>query len=484
MAVFEIQGPDGQIFEIEAPDEQSAINAYKDQTAGGTIGDLMRSGASGLARGATALMDLPSNAAGMALQGGMWLGEKAGLVDPEFRQETNEMFDFFREGSGATGLAERVAPRVMNYQPNTMPGEFAQTTGEFVPGAVLGGGPGLMARAGLVSEAAGQMTEGTAAEPYARVAGALVGGARMPPKAPSVPTSEELIRLGGQQIDDAVRTGMPVPPAATAAMANTATSNLAQKGLIKPSGKIQKGYAAARDAKSTLDEYANIPMTPEQAQSVRRQLGDVAGTGGTEGLIGKQLQTEFDKSITSQYLPKLADANKTYARGKRGEIVDLLIDRADRQASRSGTGGNTVNAIRQRADALLRQIEDGTVNGFSEAEVKALRDIVKGSNATNVLRAGGFLAPSTGKLQALLGGGALAGTAAVPGAMPFVLGGMAASEGSKMLAELMTRNQINNLSRTVRSGGPLPKTPMISDAQKEALSAIAAALIARTGQEQ
>ncbi|MDM9629773.1 hypothetical protein QTL95_28215 [Rhizobium sp. S152] len=80
------------------------------------------------------------------------------------------------------------------YEPRTMPGKFAETVAEF---AVPGGGPsrstrlaeGVGRRAasyagdlarnaiapGVASEAAGQFTEGTSLEPYARVAGALVG---------------------------------------------------------------------------------------------------------------------------------------------------------------------------------------------------------------------------------------------------------------------------------------------------------------------
>jgi hypothetical protein len=67
------------------------------------------------------------------------------------------------------------------YEPQTTPGKYARTIGEFAPNAVAG--PGGIGRKvamtvipAVASEAAGQLTAGTAAEPYARAAAAIVGG--------------------------------------------------------------------------------------------------------------------------------------------------------------------------------------------------------------------------------------------------------------------------------------------------------------------
>jgi len=67
------------------------------------------------------------------------------------------------------------------YKPKTTAGKYAQTMGEFIPAAVAGPGrivPKLVSAlaGGAGSEAAGQATEGTKAEPYARVLGAVAGG--------------------------------------------------------------------------------------------------------------------------------------------------------------------------------------------------------------------------------------------------------------------------------------------------------------------
>lgn len=70
------------------------------------------------------------------------------------------------------------------YKPQTTPGEYAATVSEFIPGALVGGGGGTTKEAlksalkygvapAITSETAGQVTKGTTAEPYARLAGAL-----------------------------------------------------------------------------------------------------------------------------------------------------------------------------------------------------------------------------------------------------------------------------------------------------------------------
>lgn len=66
------------------------------------------------------------------------------------------------------------------YQPQTKAGQYARTIAQFAPAAAT---PGSAARRlanviapALASETAGQITKGTKAEPYARIAGALAGG--------------------------------------------------------------------------------------------------------------------------------------------------------------------------------------------------------------------------------------------------------------------------------------------------------------------
>src|SRR5688572_4004181 len=78
------------------------------------------------------------------------------------------------------GVTEKVIGK--GYEPETTGGKYAKTISEFMPGAMLG--PGSVARKAITmgaipggaSEAAGQATEGTDYEPYARAGAAVAGG--------------------------------------------------------------------------------------------------------------------------------------------------------------------------------------------------------------------------------------------------------------------------------------------------------------------
>jgi len=133
-----------------------------------TTEDVLRSLGSGMVRGAIGLAETPEMA-GRAIKRGYQ--EAKQLLGGKVEQET-PIFDT------ATGRVLREATTLEEYQPRTTAGEYAGTVGEFLPAAI--GGPAGLARragvataAGLGSEAAGQATEGTVLEPYARISGAL-----------------------------------------------------------------------------------------------------------------------------------------------------------------------------------------------------------------------------------------------------------------------------------------------------------------------
>lgn len=78
-----------------------------------------------------------------------------------------------------TGMVESVTGPL--YEAKTVPGQYAQTMGQFVPGMALGPGSvgGRVASgvsSAIGSESAGQLTKGSDLEPYARLAGGLLGG--------------------------------------------------------------------------------------------------------------------------------------------------------------------------------------------------------------------------------------------------------------------------------------------------------------------
>jgi len=167
-----------------------------DASSGGmmsTLGDVAASGASGIARGTADLVGLPGTLSDLMKAGGTWLTRKAyetatgeepevgtffGGPDPAIMEKVGAYSPF--SGTKAREGVSTISGGASEYEPQTTAGEYAGTVGEFLPGAAAFGGlsPGNLlkfgAAPGLASEGAGQLTEGSAVEPYARVAAALL----------------------------------------------------------------------------------------------------------------------------------------------------------------------------------------------------------------------------------------------------------------------------------------------------------------------
>lgn len=139
-----------------------------------TAADVAKSGGIGLVKGAIGLSTTPGNLEYLGRAGIDKAAEFMGLENPNTTagQKLPTYADWKGRVEGAIGTEL--------YEPRTTPGKFAQTIGEFAPMAI-GGGVGLAGRAARVavpavaSETAGQATQGTAAEPWARAAAGIAG---------------------------------------------------------------------------------------------------------------------------------------------------------------------------------------------------------------------------------------------------------------------------------------------------------------------
>ncbi|UIY28689.1 glycoside hydrolase family 104 protein [Neorhizobium galegae] len=183
-----------------------------------TLEDVIKSGASGVARGTMELIGLPGtiqNAFDNSLSrvtgdiASLWGGKGMAAPPPSPLS-----------GAGLRGVASKASEGGTEYKPQTTPGKYAGTVGEFVPGAVLGPG-NLLTNAvkfgvvpGVASEAAGQVTEGTALEPWARVGAAV-----------AAPFATEGVLRAGEVLGNKLASMTP-----SGAAANNLTGALAQSG--------------------------------------------------------------------------------------------------------------------------------------------------------------------------------------------------------------------------------------------------------------
>ena len=149
------------------------------------------------------------------------------------------------------------------------------------------------------------------------------------------------------------------------------------------------------------------------------------------------------------------------------------MDRAGRQASVSGTGGNSINTTRQRINAILNNPKK--LRGFSAEEQAAMRDIVAGTPTQNAARLLGRLSPTSGALPLM--GGIGAGTMAASTGMPAIATLPFIGFGAKAAGEALTNRSVEALSGQLRAGRRLPKSPTSTNA-------IIAALAAQQGAQQ
>lgn len=263
---------EGNPFEGQSAGPSITTRASEPTAGVSPLYDIMRSAGTGLRRGAEGLVGLPEDVA----HGMRWAASKTGLVPggddyvagknltrgPE-TQEVNKASD------------EAIGP---GYEPQTTAGEYAKTVGEFVPGSVLMPG-GSLARSvvgggivpGLASEAAGQATEGTDAEPWARAAGGLgggvAGGLLLAPR-------QALTRQQGRRqdvIEAGNRQGVELPSymMPDSSGGRTIASRMAEIPLVGAPVK-RASEDAARAMGGRVDELANQIGNPDMAAASYR----------------------------------------------------------------------------------------------------------------------------------------------------------------------------------------------------------------------
>lgn len=295
-------------------DELLAIyNAQKPKETGisATVADVAKSGGSGAVRGATGLAGLPALARD-------WVADPiAALPGRIYNYATTGKFedtDTMKRGRALEKEADRpfavpttdeinkaidaaTGAPITSYKPQTVLGEYARTTGEFLPGLMTPGGAaakvigGVMVPA-LLSETAGQVTKGTAAEPYARAAGAVVGGVggamAFRPKTAEAALTPALSGVPKETMDDALTLirdadarGLKLTlPEAINTVSNGASSRLSavQRYLEGSEGgsKVLGPYMAdrprqvARATAQALDDVAPRPDPNRLGENVRQ----------------------------------------------------------------------------------------------------------------------------------------------------------------------------------------------------------------------
>src|SRR5579859_433828 len=355
------------------------------------------------------------------------------------------------------------------YEPKTTLGEYAQTAGEFVPN-MIGGPESLGTKAitrvvapALASETAGQMTKGTEAEPYARTAGALLGGALggavTTPRATTaaIPTAADLKTAAKSGYNHPDVAAVQIKPAAVDNLATTIENDLVSQGFR---GRAGQGGTVF----DTIGEMKNAPgpVSVADLDSVRKALGQVGKSGiptpdsvaankaiaHIDDFLPNLNQSDLlagDASAASQILQ---DARGNWAAASRSGMLNDKIDAAELQAASANSGHNVENALRQRVRSILTSPK--LSRGLNDDERQAMEDFVRGGPITNTVRHIGNFLGGGGGLGHLLTAGAGAVTAGVPGAIAAPAAGLALRAASNANAA----RQVRNIDNLIRSRAP------------------------------
>lgn len=283
-------------------------------------GDVAGAGLAGVGRGVIGMAGLPGTLNDLA-QSGITAGlEFAGLEDQQTPRSALSTHNISQVASALTDGAS-------DFRGDTMAGKVAGTVGEFLPGAALFGGtsPGNLIRYGAVpgaaSEAAGQLTEGTAAEPYARVAAALLA-------APAVNALEKGARrvispYGGADagrldlarvLDDA---GVPV----------SAGQRVGNEALRRREGVTSGGQALNETQREALTAAA---LKTAGTDATRATPDVLAETAKRIGSVFDEVADGVALVPSGQSLQAIADAADTYRAlaptAGRAPVIDNIAE--------------------------------------------------------------------------------------------------------------------------------------------------------------
>lgn len=321
-------------------------------------GDVVRSAGAGLRQGIEGIGGMAGDMAGLQGDALGWIAGKFG-ASPE-TQET-----FRSVGSRATPFfgmpgSEQVAQQTdaliggtLKHDPQTTLGEYAKTGAEFLPAAAAGPGSfgrrlvtqALLPAAG--SETAGQMTEGTAAEPYARVAGALAGG--LAPSAARRAVSPLPISPERQSLVDTLRReGVDLTAGQTTGRKSLqyAESELGGNAGARMMDQQGEQFTAAALRRAGIEASRATPEVIDEAFTrIGRQFDD----------LGARNRIVADQQLGQDLLATINEYGSLVPQSARAPIVENLTnDIVDSVRRNQGISGDSYQALRSRLDRAAR----------------------------------------------------------------------------------------------------------------------------------
>jgi hypothetical protein len=486
-------------------------DAYKGKevSTGEAVADTVTGLGAGLTDAAISVGELPADMA----SGARWLADKAGVPQDYINKGAAAAKSIpFLGGSIQASQAlrnEMDAPTTgvgkglkayREYDPKTTTGDYAKTIGEFAGGAI-GNKAGLLTRAGkyallpaLGSETAGQLTEGSDWEPYARAAGGLLGlgtgagtlnslGERGFKKAMS--TADDVKKAGHAAYEEAKNANVIIRTSTIDKMRAGLAQHLDDLGFLP--GNQTKANNVLNEVLSNLDRnpsrllagrgnqtgFGQKPLNLWELDNVSQRIGNqIKGLNPTDAgdrrilWAAKHYIDDFATNLSNKDImagdlnrgvTALKKAKEYWTKKSKLELLDQLEEKAGETGKARYTRGGVEHATRSEFLKFLRK-DPNKRQRLTKDELKKFQRVSHGTTIGNAARDFGKQIAGFGGLggagTGIWAGGLLGGPV---GAMLGAAGTFGGSQLAKLMARRSTQRAANDARGIIANNGVMPK---------------------------
>ena len=390
--------------------EISKLSSQASTSPANTAADVAKSAGIGVVKGGVGLAGMGGDLRNVASAAVDWIGGKAG-ASPEtvagIKDTASKAVQFSPLASLVNAPSSQDIQKKIEgvtgefYKPQTTAGEYAKTIGEFAPAALAGpGGVGRrIAMQAVVpavsSETAGQATKGTAAEPYARVAGALAGPfaasgvSRAITPFPASPERQRLVQaLQGEGVNltagkstgsrplrwaESVLEDTPLVAGRARRVAEREAEQFTAAALRRVGENAPRATPAVIDQAfnrmgQTFDDLAarNVARADQQlATDVRSALDDYYN------LVAPPNRTP----AVTNYVQEMVTAAQRNNGAIPGDVYQSLRSRIERAARGMGNNPEARTALREIRESLDDAMERSIAAAGNQADLGAWREV-------------------------------------------------------------------------------------------------------------
>lgn len=446
--MIEVELPDGRVVEIETDDPNVAAEAARKFMAQPNRGDLSTGqkafrGAEMASRGFT---DSALETVAALPEATAWLLRSLGVPSPEpgtYERGLKGGFNAIAEAMSQPFQEEIAALGPLEPQTSVERGMYglgrgaADAASILLPAAAVSRGakagsltqgvaknlaaqPGLQVTAGMAGGAVGEATDnpylGTAAALAVPAAASVAGGIRgaldnylsARDVMRNAPTTDALRQASTEAANRARASGVVVKPESFQGFLQSVTDDVGEQlddvlhpDLARALSKLNtraENQASLQQLMNARTMVGDIRMSPKAAE--RRLAGKVLER--LDDYIGNLSADDLAAGDGSDVGKHLADMRKSWSRLRKTELIEEAFEKAKNQAS------GFENGIRTQFRAILNNKNKS--RGFSEEELDAMREVVRGTPSRNAMRLLGKFGfdfkQNTNAVGAALGGAA------------------------------------------------------------------------------